>query len=692
MASSAKKFAAHVQSPLSSNGADDSFGSTPETKFTSFSPEEIRAGGAMHNAPKPLSQDPFVSTGSQRKGEQKLSATAAAFQPFALPSGPVLPVVAQGSLPLPGTKQYLENVVASHSTMSPAKERTHAGIFSTDAGVTRCIEVSVLSEGNAREIIDRFIEQAQMNGHTLPSAQKQVVGTGKVACLRLSDINSSTLAYITLKATHGNECNIIYIKPEEFVQVVDPTHNVVTSRHEGQVQLKANYPAGSHLFKGEFEESLRGILSNEGGPLYAWARQPATESNTFSMIAEFSDVFDAVKAIQKCNGRIIGSVTLRVGSWTPDLPDQPYQHGVASTPTRDQSGLTHAFGQFSIGSKNSTSSSPMARMAPAHSGMLYGNNNFHYAVLPPGMDMYSTSGMVYDPQMNPHNTPSRMPYDGTSTGQSYAQTGVGPFTPSFYPAHSPSIPRLLGSFSDSPTSAGQANVVGRLTIRRQHATQGTPVRGRYRLSGPQINHNYVDVEKIKTGRDVRTTIMLRNIPNKITVEMLIKIVNETSFGMYDFLYLRIDFSNDCNVGYCFMNFEDPLNIVPFIYARANQKWHHFKSDKVAEISYATIQGKDCLIQKFRNSSVMLEPPHYRPKLFFTHNDPLGRVGQEQEFPPSDNASKLKRSCENAEHVGLFAPNAGQSGRDERRRRSQYDRGTSFSEREEYGDEYDFAPY
>ncbi len=82
-----------------------------------------------------------------------------------------------------------------------------------------------------------------------------------------------------------------------------------------------------------------------------------------------------------------------------------------------------------------------------------------------------------------------------------------------------------------------------------------------------------------------------------------------------------------------------------------------------------IQGRDCLIQKFRNSSVMLEPPHYRPKvefcllssgsfltllqLFFTTNDPFNRAGQEDEFPSSDNASKLKRSCENAEHVGML---------------------------------------
>ena len=56
------------------------------------------------------------------------------------------------------------------------------------------------------------------------------------------------------------------------------------------------------------------------------------------------------------------------------------------------------------------------------------------------------------------------------------------------------------------------------------------------LSG---HHNVVDVERIRLGLDVRTTIMLRNIPNKIDQAMLKEIVDETSFGKYDFMYLRI---------------------------------------------------------------------------------------------------------------------------------------------------------
>ncbi|KAL3469388.1 meiosis protein MEI2 [Aspergillus californicus] len=194
------------------------------------------------------------------------------------------------------------------------------------------------------------------------------------------------------------------------------------------------------------------------------------------------------------------------------------------------------------------------------------------------------------------------------------------------------------------------------------------------------NQNAVDVERIRLGLDVRTTIMLRNIPNKIDQTMLKAIVDETSYGKYDFMYLRIDFANNCNVGYAFINFEDPIDIIDFVKARAGRTWNCFNSDKVAEVSYATIQGKDCLVQKFRNSSVMLEHPSFRPKIFHTGNGPLS--GTEDRFPGPDNPSKMRRSIENAEHVGLFAPRIGQQYRDEqRRRRSQFDRGTTAAERE-----------
>lgn len=85
-----------------------------------------------------------------------------------------------------------------------------------------------------------------------------------------------------------------------------------------------------------------------------------------------------------------------------------------------------------------------------------------------------------------------------------------------------------------------------------------------------------------------------------------------------------------------------------------------------------IQGKDCLVQKFRNSSVMLEHPSFRPKVGLTHSPFLvnffiadlyqifhtgtGQLaGSEDRFPGPDNPSKMRRSVENAEHVGMYFP-------------------------------------
>ena len=164
---------------------------------------------------------------------------------------------------------------------------------------------------------------------------------------------------------------------------------------------------------------------------------------------------------------------------------------------------------------------------------------------------------------------------------------------------------ILNDFGPSQTGfLGTANVspISPLDRRRRSG------------AGPINNNNRVDNEKIARGEDVRTTIMLRNIPNKMDQATLKEIVDETSHGQYDFMYLRIDFANNCNVGYAFINFVDPLAIVSFYRARAGRRWNKHKSHKEAEVSYATIQGKDCLIQKFRNSSVMLEHPSFRPKV------------------------------------------------------------------------------
>ncbi|TPX31681.1 hypothetical protein SmJEL517_g05049 [Synchytrium microbalum] len=138
-----------------------------------------------------------------------------------------------------------------------------------------------------------------------------------------------------------------------------------------------------------------------------------------------------------------------------------------------------------------------------------------------------------------------------------------------------------------------------------------------------------DLERVVAGRDSRTTFMIKNIPNKYTQQMLIDFLNDGHLGEFDFLYLRIDFLNRCNVGYAFINFVSTKSVIAFAERVVGKRWPRFNSTKICTLSYAKVQGLDSLIRKFRDSSVMLEEPAFRPKLFHTEGS---LKGQERDFP------------------------------------------------------------
>lgn len=51
----------------------------------------------------------------------------------------------------------------------------------------------------------------------------------------------------------------------------------------------------------------------------------------------------------------------------------------------------------------------------------------------------------------------------------------------------------------------------------------------------------LDLNAIMQGMDSRTTLMIKNIPNKYTQKMLITKLNQSHKGKFDFFYLPIDF-------------------------------------------------------------------------------------------------------------------------------------------------------
>ncbi|KAI1314857.1 hypothetical protein EDD11_001633 [Mortierella claussenii] len=163
-----------------------------------------------------------------------------------------------------------------------------------------------------------------------------------------------------------------------------------------------------------------------------------------------------------------------------------------------------------------------------------------------------------------------------------------------------------------------------------------------------VSNSSISDSVVPAANDKRTTFMIRNIPNKYTQPMLVECINETHFGQYDFLYLRMDFKNKCNVGYAFINFISTDVVASFVEQHVGKKWSRFNSDKICSLSYAAVQGRQALIDKFRNSSVMNEDPSYRPKIFYTSGP---NIGEEEPFPqPTVMKGATQSTTQNAAHI------------------------------------------
>jgi hypothetical protein len=116
-----------------------------------------------------------------------------------------------------------------------------------------------------------------------------------------------------------------------------------------------------------------------------------------------------------------------------------------------------------------------------------------------------------------------------------------------------------------------------------------------------------------------TTVMLRNLPNMYTREMLVDLLNSEGFERkYTFLYLPIDFKSHAGLGYAFVDMDTP--------AEAERIRQHFEgfskwilvSEKVCSVSWSLPdqQGLSAHVERYRNSPVMHKtvPDEWKPIL------------------------------------------------------------------------------
>ena len=107
--------------------------------------------------------------------------------------------------------------------------------------------------------------------------------------------------------------------------------------------------------------------------------------------------------------------------------------------------------------------------------------------------------------------------------------------------------------------------------------------------------NKINLENILRGKDKRTTLMVRHIPNKYTLATMLEELNLDFKDKFDVFYLPIDYGSNANLGFAFINFVDPLHILHFYETFRGKRWRRFNSEKICELAYAKFQGKKELI-------------------------------------------------------------------------------------------------
>ncbi|RYR67174.1 hypothetical protein Ahy_A03g013466 isoform A [Arachis hypogaea] len=286
---------------------------------------------------------------------------------------------------------------------------------------------------------------------------------------------------------------------------------------------------------------------------------------------------------------------------------------------------------------------PYSSQSTSYVGASHHHNNHHVGSAPSGLPLERHFGFPESPETSIMNN---VGYGGMGLGHTdgnYVVKTSGPVNagitiPRNISENGSSNLRMRSSPRLSPVFLGSGPYAGLPPTTMDSLTDRSQSRW-IENNGSQVDSKkqfQLDLDKIKCGEDTRTTLMIKNIPNKYTSKMLLAAIDENHKGTYDFLYLPIDFKNKCNVGYAFINMLSPSLIIPFYETFNGKKWEKFNSEKVASLAYARIQGKTALVSHFQNSSLMNEDKRCRPILFHSEGPETSDqvVSYKSIFPPA----------------------------------------------------------
>lgn len=163
---------------------------------------------------------------------------------------------------------------------------------------------------------------------------------------------------------------------------------------------------------------------------------------------------------------------------------------------------------------------------------------------------------------------------------------------------------------------------------QRRKNRGNPANGPDRSTGVILPNPTKDVPG-PAQKGPRTTVMIRNMPNNYSREMLMDLLDSCGFaGQYGFLYLPMDFKSQACLGYAFVDCATS--------DVASRLWETFDgftnwaipSRKASGVSWsAPLQGLRAHVERYRNSPVMAPdvPDQFKPIIL--------ENGVRMSFPP-----------------------------------------------------------
>lgn len=131
--------------------------------------------------------------------------------------------------------------------------------------------------------------------------------------------------------------------------------------------------------------------------------------------------------------------------------------------------------------------------------------------------------------------------------------------------------------------------------------------------GMVANSAVTKVQQAPKGWEQTYTVMMRNLPNKYTQQMLLAEINLAGFrDAFDFLYLPVDPETNANKGYAFINFVDPDWAWAFKDTFEGKKMERFNSHKFVSVVPAALQGFEANHAHYSTARVSRGDPNTRP--------------------------------------------------------------------------------